>query len=156
LQAFATAAIGRSVRPVHQRERTNVPLPRRSVAPAKAGRGTRESPGSHPVDGWRRESACAQDTGSTLLWRRSGACSEARRPTQRTKAVWRDEERGGALARDEPVAVHCYIKASRYRGAANLDEFGSFCTRMGTRGAPRRSRLSDRRRVLRHPLLRRE
>ena len=54
LQAFATAAIGRSVRPVHQGERTSVPLLRRSVAPAKAGRGTRGSPGSHPVDGWRR------------------------------------------------------------------------------------------------------
>ena len=41
LQAFATAAIGRSVRPVHQGERTSVPL-RRSVAPAKAGRPVRE------------------------------------------------------------------------------------------------------------------
>jgi hypothetical protein len=65
LQAFATAAIGRSVRPVHQGERTSVPLLRRSVAPAKAGRGTRGSPGSHPVDGWRLESACAQDSTGT-------------------------------------------------------------------------------------------
>ena len=38
LQAFATAAIGRSLRPVHQGERTSVPLLRRLVAPAKAGR----------------------------------------------------------------------------------------------------------------------
>jgi len=40
LQAFATAAIGRSLRPVHQGERTSVRLLRRSVAPAKAGRQT--------------------------------------------------------------------------------------------------------------------
>ena len=44
MQALATAAIGRSVRSVHQGERTSVPLLRRSVAPAKAGRGTRDRP----------------------------------------------------------------------------------------------------------------
>ena len=55
LQAVATAAIGRSVRPVHQSKRTSVPLLRRSVAPSRAGRGTGGSSGSHPVDGWRRD-----------------------------------------------------------------------------------------------------
>jgi hypothetical protein len=68
LQAFATAAIGRSVRPVHQGERTSVPLLRRSVAPAKAGRGTR---GSHPVDGWRRESGLVTRWGSIVFDQRS-------------------------------------------------------------------------------------
>ena len=38
LQAFATAAIGRSLRPVHQGERTSVPLLRRLVAPASLAR----------------------------------------------------------------------------------------------------------------------
>ena len=33
---------------------------RRSVAPSKAGRGSRGSPGSGQEDGWRRRSACAQ------------------------------------------------------------------------------------------------
>ncbi len=80
LQAFATAAIGRSLRPVHQGERTSVPLLRRLVAPAKAGRGTRGSPGSHPVDGWRRESACAQDSGGTRehQWPTLGALARPR------------------------------------------------------------------------------
>jgi hypothetical protein len=66
-----------------------------------------------------------------------------------------DEERGGALAKDEPVVVHCYIRPVDIEDAANLAELGSFCRRMETRGSPRRSRLGDRGRVLRHPLLRR-
>jgi hypothetical protein len=80
LQAFARAAIVPSVRPVYQGERTNVQLLRRSVAPAKAGRGTRGSPGSHPVDGWRRESACAQDSAGTRehQWPTLGALARPR------------------------------------------------------------------------------
>lgn len=37
----------------------------RSAAPAKVDRGTRESPGSPPEDGWQPESACARDSAGT-------------------------------------------------------------------------------------------
>jgi hypothetical protein len=49
----------------------------------------------------------------------------------KAKGVWRDDERGGALVKDEPVVVHCYMTPVDIEDAGNLAELGSFCRRMG-------------------------
>jgi hypothetical protein len=40
----------------------------------------------------------------------------------KAKGIWRDDERAGALVKDEPVAI---------QDARNLAELGSFCRKMG-------------------------
>lgn len=45
--------------------------------------------------------------------------------------VWRDDERGGALIKDEPVVVHCYTTPADIESDANLAELGKFCRKMG-------------------------
>lgn len=72
----------------------------------------------------------------------------------KARGVWRDDERGGALVKDEPVVVHCYTTPADIEDSRHLAELGSFCWRMGPRRPPRGGRLGDRRRVLRHPGLR--
>lgn len=47
------------------------------------------------------------------------------------KGIWRDDERGGILARDEPVVIHCYTTPERIEEPRALAELGSFCRRMG-------------------------
>jgi hypothetical protein len=32
----------------------------------------------------------------------------------KAKGIWRDDERGGVLVKDEPVVVHCYTTARRH------------------------------------------
>jgi hypothetical protein len=49
----------------------------------------------------------------------------------RAKGIWRDDERGGNLVRDEPVVVHCYTTPERIEDEAALAELGSFCRRLG-------------------------
>jgi hypothetical protein len=49
----------------------------------------------------------------------------------RAKGVWRDDERGGALVRDEPIIVHCYVRPEQIEDAQNLALLGDFCRRMG-------------------------
>lgn len=49
----------------------------------------------------------------------------------KAKGIWRDDERGGALVRDEPVVVHCYTTPADIEDSRNLAELGSFCRRMG-------------------------
>jgi hypothetical protein len=45
--------------------------------------------------------------------------------------IWRDDERGGALIRDEPYIVHCYMAPEVIEAEENLAALGSFCRRMG-------------------------
>ena len=45
--------------------------------------------------------------------------------------IWRDDERGGALVRDEPVVMHCYTTPEDIEDEAKLGELGAFCRRMG-------------------------
>ena len=47
------------------------------------------------------------------------------------KGIWRDDERGGALVKDEPVVVHCYTTPVGIEDSRNLAELGSFCRTMG-------------------------
>jgi len=49
----------------------------------------------------------------------------------RAKGIWRDDERGGYLVRDEPVVIHCYTTPERIEDDGALAELGFFCRRMG-------------------------
>jgi hypothetical protein len=49
----------------------------------------------------------------------------------KAKGVWRDDERNGALVKDEPVVVHCYTTRTDIEDSRNLAELGSFCRTMG-------------------------
>lgn len=49
----------------------------------------------------------------------------------RARGIWRDDERGGALVKDEPVVVHCYTTPADIEDSTNLAELGSFCRKMG-------------------------
>lgn len=48
----------------------------------------------------------------------------------KAKGVWRDDERGGTLVKDEPVVVHCYTTPGDVQDSENLAELGRFCNRM--------------------------
>lgn len=49
----------------------------------------------------------------------------------RAKGVWRDDERGGVLIKDEPVVIHCYTTPADVSDSARLGRLGDFCRRMG-------------------------
>jgi hypothetical protein len=49
----------------------------------------------------------------------------------KAKGIWRDEERGEHLVRDEPVVIHCYTTPERVGDEGALAQLGSFCRRMG-------------------------
>jgi hypothetical protein len=49
----------------------------------------------------------------------------------KAKGVWRDDERYGALVKDEPVVVHCYTTPADIEESRNLGELGRFCRAMG-------------------------
>jgi hypothetical protein len=49
----------------------------------------------------------------------------------RAKGVWRDDERGGVLVKDEPVVIHCYTTPADVSDSARLGQLGEFCRRMG-------------------------
>ena len=49
----------------------------------------------------------------------------------RARGVWRDDERGGVLVKDEPVVLHCYTTPADIGDSDRLSRLGSFCRRMG-------------------------
>jgi len=49
----------------------------------------------------------------------------------KARGIWRDDQRGGALIKDEPVVVHCYTTATDIEDSRKLAELGDFCRRMG-------------------------
>jgi hypothetical protein len=49
----------------------------------------------------------------------------------KAKGVWRDDERGGSLVKDEPVVIHCYTTPEAVQNSEKLGELGRFCRRMG-------------------------
>ena len=49
----------------------------------------------------------------------------------KARGIWRDEERGGALVKDEPVVIQCYTTPGDVQDSAKLAELGRFCRRMG-------------------------
>jgi len=49
----------------------------------------------------------------------------------RAKGVWRDDEMGGVLVKDQPVVIHCYTTPADITDPDRLSQLGSFCRRMG-------------------------
>ena len=49
----------------------------------------------------------------------------------KAKGIWRDDERGGALVKDEPVVIHCYTTPVDIQNPRKLVELSSFCRTMG-------------------------
>lgn len=49
----------------------------------------------------------------------------------KARGVWRDDERGAALIRDEPVLIHCYMRPKDIEDEDKQKELGRFCRRMG-------------------------
>ncbi len=49
----------------------------------------------------------------------------------RAKGVWRDDEMGGLLIRDQPVVIHCYTTPDEIADSESLARLGEFCRRMG-------------------------
>ncbi len=49
----------------------------------------------------------------------------------RAKGVWRDDELGGTLIKDEPVIIHCYTTPADLSDSDRLGQLGDFCRRMG-------------------------
>src|SRR3989449_9733872 len=49
----------------------------------------------------------------------------------KAKGIWRDDERGGVLAKDEPVVIHCYTTRVDIQNPQKLAELASFCRMMG-------------------------
>jgi hypothetical protein len=49
----------------------------------------------------------------------------------KAKGIWRDDERNGALVKDEPVVVHCYTTPADIEDSNNLADLGSFCRTIG-------------------------
>lgn len=47
------------------------------------------------------------------------------------RGIWRDDERGGTLVRDEPIVLHCYTTPEDVHDAGHLSELSRFCKRMG-------------------------
>jgi hypothetical protein len=47
------------------------------------------------------------------------------------KGIWRDDERGGTLVRDEPIVVHCYTTSVDIEDGRNLAALGDFCRKLG-------------------------
>jgi hypothetical protein len=52
----------------------------------------------------------------------------------RATGIWRDDERGGRLVKDEPVVVHCYTTPADIEDDRNLPALGAFCRRLGREG----------------------
>lgn len=49
----------------------------------------------------------------------------------KARGIWRDDERSGALVKDEPVLIHCYTTPDDIHDTAKLKELGHFCRRLG-------------------------
>ena len=49
----------------------------------------------------------------------------------KAKGIWRDDERGGTLVRDEPIVVHCYTTPLDIEDDRNLAALGDFCRKLG-------------------------
>ena len=81
-----------------------------------------ERDGSTPIDQQRWVDAALEMFGRVF----GGATAYPK-----AKGIWRDDERSGALVRDEPIVVHCYTTPVDIEDARNLAELGEFCRKMG-------------------------
>ena len=51
----------------------------------------------------------------------------------KARGIWRDDERGGVLVKDQPVVVHCYTTPDEIEDSQQLAELGAFCRTMGNK-----------------------
>src|ERR1700726_438042 len=49
----------------------------------------------------------------------------------KAKGIWRDDERGGTLVKDEPIVVHCYTTPADIRDDRNPAALGDFFRKLG-------------------------
>ena len=49
----------------------------------------------------------------------------------KARGIWRDDERGGFLVKDEPVVIHCYTTPHDIQNPKYLAQLGDFCRTMG-------------------------
>ncbi len=49
----------------------------------------------------------------------------------RARGVWRDDEMGGRLVKDEPIVIHCYTTPNDLADSDRLARLGDFCRRIG-------------------------
>ena len=49
----------------------------------------------------------------------------------KAKGIWRDDERGGTLVKDEPIVVQCYTTPVDIENDGNLAALGDFCRMLG-------------------------
>lgn len=49
----------------------------------------------------------------------------------KARGIWRDDARGGALIKDEPVVIHCYTTPEQIQDSVKLSALGDFCRRLG-------------------------
>ncbi len=49
----------------------------------------------------------------------------------RARGVWRDDEKGGVLVKDNPVVIHSYMDPAAIEGAESQAQLAAFCQRMG-------------------------
>jgi hypothetical protein len=50
----------------------------------------------------------------------------------KAKGIWRDDERGGTLVKDEPIVVHCYTTAPDIENGRHLAALGDYCRKLGS------------------------
>jgi hypothetical protein len=49
----------------------------------------------------------------------------------RARGIWRDDEKGGALVRDNPVVLHSYMDPEAIETRESQAQLAAFCRRMG-------------------------
>jgi magnesium chelatase family protein len=139
MQAFATAAMGRSLRPLHQGERTSAPLPRRSVAPRRQTEALEDYPdrirwmdgGENPhapktAGDPLHECNCTPPLIQRYLSRISGPLLDRidlhiQVPAVKYKELAEDEKS------EESAAMRERILAARQCQSRRLEPFGIFC-----------------------------
>jgi hypothetical protein len=47
------------------------------------------------------------------------------------RGIWRDDERGGKLVRDNPVVLHCYMAPEEIENEENQARLRAFCRKLG-------------------------
>jgi hypothetical protein len=47
------------------------------------------------------------------------------------EGIWRDDERGGKLIKEQPILLHCYVTPDQANDRKAQNKLGAFCRRMG-------------------------
>ena len=108
--------------PHEARPEASSPQGRAQACPGCPVRSERQRDGTTPIDQDHWVDAALEMFGRVF----GGATAYPK-----AKGIWRDDERNGALVKDEPVVVHCYTTPADIEDSRTLAELGSFCRTMG-------------------------